>query len=176
MHIHRHNVVSRSPALLMCNITLHVWHGNMTITLIQLAIELGVPINHAYKYYTVLERVVDTHNLKLVSLLINAGANVNIDNGFPLRRACQLDDIDMFDLLVSAGADVNRNSHVSVVILYYSVRMLSKLLSAGAVMPENALKIARESRVDPVEKQLLIKEYNQLILDQYNNQKYPKIT
>jgi len=60
--------------------------------------------------------------------------------------------MEMTCLLISVGADTNacgiNQSVISYALQYASFPVVSQLLSAGAVLPDNALELARGSNID----------------------------
>ena len=90
-----------------------IQHQNVDTT--RLLIEAGADLNKKYKNQSVLIfaidfEVIDEDNLNMISLLIEAGVNVNEqdhDGTSPLMFAISKDHIDIVRLLIHAGADPN---------------------------------------------------------------------
>lgn len=148
-----------------------VCRTSVNITLIQLAIELGAPIDKGACTY--LEAAVYEGDIKRVSFLVSAGADVNRDFGYPLMRACHSERVDIIDILINAGADVNPGPiryiqgirmwntipNIDDAILYRSPIIMSKLLVAGAVLPNNAMDLAHRSNKCRTEKIKMLSEH-----------------
>lgn len=84
---------------------------------IQLALELGLPIDTPlYGPDTLLDLAANYHNVTVVSFLVSAGADINSNNGYPLRRSALANDskleiqaerLQCLRILIAAGAKVN---------------------------------------------------------------------
>jgi ankyrin repeat protein len=67
-----------------------------------------------------------TKNLKIISILIESGANVNsVDNyrNTPLHTAANLGKVKVANLLISHGADVNARANSGETPLHYAARL-----------------------------------------------------
>lgn len=76
----------------------------------KILLDSGVPANDFdSNEVSVLIRAIKLQNIKLVSLLIEGGADVNLktQDAFPLYQAAFLNNLELIDLLVSSGAEIN---------------------------------------------------------------------
>ena len=177
MHITRNVTGPRMSVVYMypCTIPASVYniHQDLRVKLdwctrhymyaIQLYIVLDNNINRNFDGYTWLERAVYWNDTRVVRMLIEKyNPDLNTDQGYSIHRASRCGYENMLDIMISAGADVNINSYrgpsaVVCAILHARVLSVSKLLAAGAVLPQNALYFAEQTHIDRDAKVCLIK-------------------
>ncbi|XP_003427258.1 putative ankyrin repeat protein RF_0381 [Nasonia vitripennis] len=83
----------------------------------------------------------DDDNRKLVKMLLDAGADVNVKDLFecsPIHCAVYTGDLELVNILIDAGADVNGHNDLGVTALHYAVlcrnvSMVQLLLNRGAL-------------------------------------------
>jgi ankyrin repeat protein len=64
-------------------------------------------MTHDLKYSAALIFAIKQRNLQMVKDLINMGASAEVDNGHPLRLACELKQYDIVKFLIRLGANIN---------------------------------------------------------------------
>ena len=117
------------PAL-MCAI--HVKSTSAQIKCIEILIKSGADVNTIYSnpYWqlTPLEEAADNSTPEVASLLIEAGADVNMGtmSGFPLYLATQRGSIKMAKVLTDAGADVNQRNNLGETALHAAFTRFSQ--------------------------------------------------
>ena len=94
------------------NKNLLIYVKNENINEIKNAIENGADVNYTTGHgYTPLYESVGTGNKEIVSILIKAGAKIDVDgdeyNGPPLVYAASRGDVDVMKLLIEKGGDIN---------------------------------------------------------------------
>jgi len=107
---------------------------------IKLFIKYNVDINAASEKITPLRHAVSKNNLEIVRLLIESGANVNLQDYYkrsPISDAIKNENIEMVRLLVSLGADVNMQhdekcTPIHIAISEKSIDIVEYLLQNGA--------------------------------------------
>ena len=167
IHYKRYNATFNKPRHIQIYayipLTLHNCSLMVSTSLINVSLEHGVPVDHTRACYTYLETAVYNNNVACMNMLIKYGADVNVDRGFPVRRACWNERVDIVDILIKAGADVNHhgslNPAIEDAIRYGSVVMVSRLLTAGAVLPPDTIDLARRSEKDSDDKIKVLSEF-----------------
>jgi len=128
--------------------------------LLNVCLELGMPVNVTPVYplmtNTLLENAICAGNVKRVALLIQYNANVNVHSGYPLWYAVYYKRADLVSLLIKAGADVNMRCGykltISQALVNASYDIVLQLIKAGAALPDNAVKLAMNTRIDSAQK------------------------
>jgi len=105
---------------------------------------------------TVIEKAILRGRALCVELLIMYHADVDCVDGFPVRTATLNNNEVIVNMLITAGADVNRRSiyrsAVYVALKCASFSIVSQLLKAGAILPDDALALAYETHIDSAQK------------------------
>ena len=99
-------------------------------------LETGVNINLPGGGVTVLSAAVNTGNIDIVKLLIDYGADVNIQNedGFTVLFSSDI-EIEILKLIITTGADVNiRDKHGMTALFFSSYEKAKLLMEAGAIL------------------------------------------
>jgi ankyrin repeat protein len=100
-------------------------------------LETGVDINVPGGGTTALSVAVNTGNIDVVKLLLDYGANVNIQdiNGFTVIFSAAIKN-DILKLLITAGADVNIQDKYGKTALFFfeNIDNLRLLIEAGAIL------------------------------------------
>lgn len=134
---------------------------------LQFAIAYNIDINKEYINFTLLERAVQYGNLLALNILIAHGADVNSSSGWPLCYAVRMHNtgsVVILNTLIMAGVDVNCTppacrSAIEAAILSSTYETVSKLLAAGAVLPDDALEIANTTCTHRCDKIRIITEH-----------------
>jgi ankyrin repeat protein len=81
-----------------------------------------------------LNMAINGKNYELIKVLIEYGANVNIDNGLPLKHMSWDGNIEIVDLLLKAGADVHVDNDIPLRNAFSCghVKVVELLLNFGA--------------------------------------------
>jgi len=113
----------------------------------------GMPVDYKpYAWSTLFEKSFYPVNSRRITLLMRYNADVNAGGGFPIRHAAWCNRLDIVEMLINAGADVNLQTNGNTAILsalmWASHTIVSRLLQAGAILPEGALALARDSKID----------------------------
>jgi len=132
------------------------WTGYHTknAAVLGVCLELGMSAN--YKPYAIalshIEESVSYKTTQCLELLIRYHADVDCDDGYPIRVAAYENRLDVVNVLIKAGADVNLcgfgKSAISNAIMYANHTVFTQLLLAGATLPDNAMSLARRTKVD----------------------------
>lgn len=106
---------------------------------------------------TLLEQAVCLLRERHVELLIRYNADVNIGYGYPIRYASRVGHIEIINALITAGCDVNLHDGGGLTAIHHALEwkgtsVVSRLISAGAILPDGALSLARNSFVDSAKK------------------------
>lgn len=142
---------------------------NMTrdtrVSVLHLSLELGLNVKRVSPgWYHLLTEAVLMGKKSQVHLLIQYNADIAYSN---VRSAVWSDSLEILDALIAAGAHVDipeqsvKDSALSRAISYRSVAFVSRLLSAGAILPRGWNKLMDKQTVDRVEKIAVIQEHLQ---------------
>lgn len=121
---------------------------------VQLLLESGLSVEHYIGMGTLLAQAVRWRKVTLIHILIAIhSADVNRDNGLPMRLAAYNGFHDILDILITRGADVNLtyNSYTALkrAIIDQNLPVISRLISAGATPPPDFLYLARGNKDIP---------------------------
>lgn len=111
---------------------------------LHLLLEFGLPVDRETPELpgSLLTRAIQYRRIDLVRLLVKYNVNLNAGYGAHTRVAVRLGAYEILDYLISVGADVNLHfpgtlSLVLLAIMDENLPVLSRLISAGAIPPEN---------------------------------------
>ena len=110
-----------------------------------------------------LKNYVQKGNLKMVKLLIEYGADVNVHNGYPLITSIGYRHSDIAKLLIENGADVNLNNPLVTAVKWNSKDIVKLLLDNGALI-NNYHKIINDGYMN---QQPLDEEMKKILSDYY---------
>jgi len=135
------------------NITRWIGHATDNASLLHICLDSGLSAN--YKPHTLaltlVERSVSFKTTTCLELLIQYHADINCNDGAPIGFAVCRNRLDVVDVLIKAGVDVNLHgrylSIMSYAFMYASHTIVTRLLSAGATLPSNALKLVYKTKI-----------------------------
>jgi len=111
--------------------------ASQDISVLKNILETGVDINVPGGFTTALSAAVNTGNIDVVKLLLDYGANVNIQdiNGFTVIFSADIKN-DILKLLITAGVDVNIQDKYGKTALFFfeNINNLRLLIEAGAIL------------------------------------------
>jgi hypothetical protein len=113
-----------------------------------------------YDYDHALRNAARTGDLSVAEYLLENGANVNAEDGYPLSIASENGDRDLVILLINHGAyvDVRDGAALSGAIQEGHLDIVDLLVSNGATVTDDILEIAAESGDEEIMNYLGIEE------------------
>jgi len=135
-------------------LTLDVGYTTRCAMILHLSLDLGMPVDYKpyFGRWTHLENAVSYNDTPCVELLIRCGADVNHDRGRPVRIAVCNNRLEILRILLKVGANVDSggiyNSAISQALTHARCSIVEELLFAGAVLPDDALSLAKYSHTD----------------------------
>lgn len=128
-------------------------HDMRYIVITHITLELGIVVTERRGYIlTLLERAVINGRIEHVHLYIKYNADVNSSFGLPIRSAAWDNRNSITTLLIQAGADVNLCGEfipaIRAALSWSEYDLCKQLITAGAVLPDNALSLAYGSILD----------------------------
>ena len=173
-----HIVRSRTRILRVCILYTALVDSNpinkknilIDVNTLSILLALGMNPNIVYVDNTLLDYAVSRNNVQASARLISYGADLTTCGGRAVRYAAWDGFSEILDLLIQAGADVNLCNEDGVMyhsalyraLQYSTVDIVSKLLTAGALVPDNAVDLAQRSMYHRKEKVELLKTlYNE---------------
>jgi len=148
MHKTRACVTSRVLSLLHTNVfTRCIGRGECSLTVLHMCLAFGM------RFPMLFLRDLSTRRIEL---LLRYNTDVNYKDGFLIRSAAWANNLETVILLIKAGADVNLCGMympaMSAALTWASHTVVSHLLLAGAILPDNALALAYSSQISSAEK------------------------
>ncbi len=117
----------------------------------------GVDVNAAHEVHgnTLLIISILQNNIDIIELLINKGADVNIENRHgetPLLLAVYEEDIDIVELLIDTGAGINikddaGDTPLSLAVGNNDKYIIRLLLNAGAEVTQKVIEYVRNEEI-----------------------------
>ena len=134
---------------LIQDLTLAVRDGHLDVVQYLYEIGMNIPKNKKssgeYEYIrncisNNFELACENNYISIAKYLLNNGANIEYNNGRPLRIACVNDHIDVVKFLVKNGASVNNNIYCNLSHLYkkkHSIDIVKFLIENGTCVTNN---------------------------------------